>query len=114
MFSLVRTTTLLGICALICASAYGGDEPITVGLILDGTTPEEREPLRAYLTKAMGRPVYLEAPDLYSETVAHLADGSYDFACLGALVYVRAHAKYGVIPLVQRTSDLHFHAVFIT
>jgi phosphonate transport system substrate-binding protein len=33
---------------------------------------------------------------------------------LGALEYIRAHNKYGVIPLVQRTSDLHYHSVFIT
>jgi phosphonate transport system substrate-binding protein len=33
---------------------------------------------------------------------------------LGALVYIRAHAKYGVIPLVQRASDLRYHSVFIT
>jgi phosphonate transport system substrate-binding protein len=62
----------------------------------------------------MGRPVNLAVPDLYSETVAHLADGSYDFACLGSLTYIRAHAKYGVIPLVRRASDANFHSVGIT
>jgi phosphonate transport system substrate-binding protein len=62
----------------------------------------------------MGRPVNLAAPDSYRETVAHLADGSYDFACLGALMYMRAHADYGVIPLVRRTIDLHYRTVFIT
>ena len=62
----------------------------------------------------MGRPVLIAAPDSFRETVAHLADGSYDFACLGALMYIRAHAQYGVIPLVQRVIDLHYHTVFIT
>jgi phosphonate transport system substrate-binding protein len=109
-----RTTASLVICVLLGASLYGADKPITVGLVFDGLTPAERAPLQAYLTKAMGRPVNLVAPDLYSETVAGLADGSYDFACLGALMYVRSRAKYGVIPLVQRTSDLQFHSVFIT
>jgi phosphonate transport system substrate-binding protein len=111
-----RTTTSLVICVcvLLGASLYGADKPIMVGLVFDGLSPAERAPLQAYLTKAMGRPVNLVAPDLYSETVARLADGSYDFACLGALMYVRARAKYGVIPLVQRTSDLLFHSVFIT
>ena len=70
--------------------------------------------MRAYLTKAMGRPVIIAAPDSYSETVAHLADGSYDFACLGALMYIRTHASYGLIPLVQRTIDLNYVTVFIT
>ena len=104
----------MAIGVLLAASLYGDDRPITVGLVLDGLTQAEREPLRAYLTKAMGRPVNLVAPDVYSETVARLADGSYDFACLGALMYVRAHAKYGVIPLVRRSSDLQYHSVFIT
>jgi phosphonate transport system substrate-binding protein len=62
----------------------------------------------------MGRPVQLVAPDSYSDTIAALADGSYDFACLGALQYIRAHAKYGVIPLVQRAADRHYLSIFIT
>jgi len=111
---LARNTVLAAICVLVSAALYGTDKPITLALVFDGLTQAEREPLRAYLTKAMGRPVNLVAPDLYNETVAHLADGSYDFACLGALMYVRAHAKYGVIPLVRRSSDLQYHSVFIT
>ena len=109
-----RITVLLAFCVLFGSSLYGADKPITVGLVFDGLTPAERAPLQAYLTKAMGRPVNLVVPDVYSVTVAGLADGSYDFACLGALMYVRSRAKYGVIPLVQRTSDLQFHSVFIT
>ena len=109
-----RTAALAAICVLAGALLYAAGRPITVGLVPDGLTSEEREPLRAYLTKAMGRPVNLVAPDTYNETVARLADGSYDFACLGALTYVRSHAKYGVIPLVQRTADLQYHSVFIT
>lgn len=109
-----RITALLAIFTLLGISLYGVDKPITVGLVFDGLTPAERAPLQAYLTKAMERPVILAAPDLYRETVAHLADGSYDFACLGALMYIRSHAKYGVIPLVRRSSDLQYHAVFIT
>ena len=109
-----RTIASLAIWVLLGAYLYGADKPITVALVFDGLSPADRAPLQAYLTKAMGRPVNLVAPDLYSETVARLADGSYDFACLGALMYVRSRAKYGVIPLVQRTSDLQFHSVFIT
>lgn len=113
----LRTGTaavLVVICVLAGASLYGADRPITIGMVIDGATPEEREPLRAYLTRAMGRQVNLASPDTYRETVARLADGSYDFACLGALMYVRSHSKYGVVPVVQRTSDLHYLSVFIT
>ena len=80
-------------------------KPITVALVFDGLTREEREPLRGYL---------IAVPDLYSETVARLADGSYDFACLGALTYIQSHVQYGVIPLVRRSSDLQYHSVSIT
>ena len=109
-----RTAALVAIYVLVSALLFGANKPITLALVFDGLTAAEREPLRAYLTKAMGRPVNLTAPDHYNETVAHLVDGSYDFACLGALMYVRTHASYGVIPLVRRSSDLQYHSVFIT
>ena len=114
---LLRTRTaamLVAACLLDGPSLYGADRPITIGVVMDEATPKEREPLRAYLMKAMGRPVDIEAPDTFRDTVAHLGDGSYDFACLGALSYIRAQAKYGVIPLVQRVVDLHYQTVFIT
>jgi phosphonate transport system substrate-binding protein len=108
------TAVLLAICVLAAASLEGAGKAITLGVVMDEATRTEREPLRAYLTKAMGRPVDIAAPDTFSETVAHLGDGSYDFACLGALAYIRTQAKYGVIPLVQRVVDRHYHTVFIT
>src|SRR5580658_6688785 len=111
---LLSAAVWVAICVPAGAPLYGADKPITVGVVLDEATPEETEPLGDYLTKAMGRPVNLVAPDSYRETVAHLADGSYDFACLGALSYMRARAEYGVIPLVRRTIDLHYRSVFIT
>ena len=111
---LLSAAVLVAVCAPAGAPLYGADRLLTVGVVLDEATRGEREPLRDYLTKAMGRPVNLVAPDSYRETVAHLADGSYDFACLGALMYMRAHADYGVIPLVRRTIDLHYRTVFIT
>jgi phosphonate transport system substrate-binding protein len=101
------------ICVLAAPFLRSADETITVGLIPDGLSQEDRAPLRDYLTKALGKPVKLVAPDRYAETVNHLEDGTFDFACLGALMYVRSHAKQGVVPLVQRSSDLQFHTVFI-
>jgi phosphonate transport system substrate-binding protein len=111
----IKTAALLVVMFILAGtSVYGADRPITIGVVLDGSNQEDRAPLQAYLTKAMGRPVIVASPDTYGATVAALADGSYDFACLGALVYIRAHAKYGVIPLVQRATDLQYHTVFIT
>jgi phosphonate transport system substrate-binding protein len=107
-------TMLVAIFLLASASIGSADHALTLGVVTDGATRSEREPLRAYLTKAMGRPVNIAAPDTFRETVAHLGDGSYDFACLGALMYIRAHAEYGVVPLVRRVIDLHYHTVFIT
>jgi len=113
----VRTTAVLvAIFVLVLASESldGAGRALTLGVVMDEASRQERAPLRAYLTKAMGRPMVIAAPDTFSETVAHLGDGSYDFACLGALMYIRAHAKYGVIPLVRRVVDLQYHTVFIT
>jgi len=101
------------ICILVGVAVKAAEKPIKIALIPDGLTPEERAPLGTYLTKAMGRPVTIVVPESYSDTIAGLADGSLDFACLGAVMYVRAHAKNEVVPLVQRSSDLQFHAVFI-
>jgi len=114
---LLRTRTaaaLIAICILASASLGGAEREMTIGVVIDEATQTEREPLRAYLTKAMGLPVNIAAPDTFRETVDRLGDGSYDFACLGALMYIRAHAQYGVIPLVRRVVDLHYHTVFIT
>ena len=98
---------------LVSAALYAGDRPITLALVFDGLAKSDREPLEVYLTKAMGRPVNVVAPDTYSDTVLHLADGSYDFACLGALMYVRSHAEDGVVPLVQRLSNPPSAAVML-
>jgi phosphonate transport system substrate-binding protein len=113
MRTLARNKVLAVVCFLGSVALYGADKPLTIALVFDGLTEADREPLRAYLTKAMGRRVNLAVPDVYTETVAGLADGSFDFACLGSLMYVRAHAKYGVIPLVRRSSGLQYHSVFI-
>lgn len=102
------------LCLPVGAAFDESSRPIIVGIVMDDTTPAEREPLRTYLTQAMGRPVTIASPDTYSETVANLGSGAYDFACLGALMYIRAHAKYGVVPLVQRLTDLRYHTAFIT
>jgi phosphonate transport system substrate-binding protein len=114
---LLRTRSVAVVVAIYIfagSSLYGADRDITIGIVIDGSNQQDRAPLQAYLTKAMEMPVIVEAPGTFKETVARLADGSYDFACLGALVYIRARAKYGVIPLVQRATDLHYHSVFIT
>jgi phosphonate transport system substrate-binding protein len=95
-----------------------GDKPVGVGMIPDaGATHlsiQEKAPLRDYLTTQMGRAVNLVIPTNYNATVEALGNGSLDFAYLGGLTYVKAHRQYGVVPLVQRTSDLEFHSLFIT
>lgn len=91
---------------------------INVGMVPDaGATQvsvKEKEPLKAYLEQKLGRPVNLVIPTSYNATVEALGNGSLDFAYLGGLTYIKAHARYGVVPLVQRTADLQFRALFIT
>jgi len=95
-----------------------GGKPISIGMIPDaGATQvsiQEKEPLRAYLARKMACDVNLIIPTNYNATVEALGNGSLDFAYLGGLTYVKAQRQYGIVPLVQRTSDLEFHSLFIT
>jgi phosphonate transport system substrate-binding protein len=109
-----RTAAALVAIWLLTSASLHGEKTITIGVVMDQATQAEREPLRAYLSKAMGGQVSIAAPDSFRATVAQLGNGTYDFACLGALMYIRAHAKYGAIPLVQRDLDKNYYTVFIT
>lgn len=109
-----RTALVALVCVLALVSFCSAQKPIVLALTADGLSAEERMPLQTYLTKQMGREVKLIIPNNYNEYVAGLKDGSIDFALLGAVNYVRAHAKAQVVPLVQRTTDQEFHFVFIT
>jgi phosphonate transport system substrate-binding protein len=94
------------------------DAAIKVGMIPDaGATQvavQEKGPLQTYLAKALGRPVSLVIPTNYNATVEGLGNDSLDFAYLGGLTYVKAHASYGVVPLVQRDIDQQFHSLMFT
>ncbi len=104
---------------ILATLSLGGaaQSSISVGMIPDsGAKPAallEKEPLKDYLTKSMGRPVKLVIPASYEETVEGLGNGSLDFAYLGGLTYIKAHRDFGVVPLVQRSADLQFHSLFI-
>jgi phosphonate transport system substrate-binding protein len=100
-------------------AAVGADNaPVNVGMVPDaGATQisvKEKAPLKAYLEQKLGRSVNLVIPTNYNATVEALGNGSLDFAYLGGLTYIKAHARYSVIPLVQRSSDLQFRSCFIT
>ena len=101
----------------VAGEAQNG-ETINIGMVPDaGATQvsiKEKAPLKAYLEQKLGRPVNLVIPTSYNATVEALGNGSLDFAYLGGLTYIKAHARYGVVPLVQRTADLQFRALFIT
>jgi phosphonate transport system substrate-binding protein len=117
-----RRTVLAGIGATMATTALAtrtrAEEPVRVGMIPDaGATQvsiEQKAPLESYLAQALGRPVKLVIPTSYNATVEGLGNGSLDFAYLGGLTYVKAHASYNVIPLVQRKLDTEFHSLFIT
>jgi phosphonate transport system substrate-binding protein len=108
--------------ALITSAALRGllqaADAISVGMIPDaGATQvsiDQKAPLRDYLSKALGETVKLIIPTNYNATVEALGNGSLDFAYLGALTYLKAHERYGVVPLVQRSIDKQFHSVFVT
>jgi phosphonate transport system substrate-binding protein len=102
----------------LSTSSLNAAGQVNIGMIPDaGATQvsiEQKAPLRDYLSKAMGEPVNLIIPTNYNATVEALGNTSLDFAYLGALTYVKAHAQYGVLALVQRSVDKKFHSLFIT
>lgn len=111
------------LCAAVVAFLTAGmpakaADPLRIGMVPDaGATQvsvEEKAPLRAYLETAIGRPVDLIIPTNYNATVEGLGNGSLDIAYLGGLTYIKAHERYGVVPLVQREEDRQFHSLFIT
>ena len=118
-----RQAARVGLAIVLCSGPLGlkamaAERALRVGMIPDaGATQvsiEEKAPLRDYLAKAIGQPVELIIPTNYNATVEALGNGSLDFAYLGGLTYIKAQARYGVVPLVQRDSDLKFHSLFIT
>jgi len=114
-----RLIALVGWLLLIALPVPGvaARDGIRIGMIPDaGSTQvsvEEKAPLRDYLTKAMRAPVELIIPTNYNATVEALGNDSLDFAYLGGLNYIKAHSRYGVLPIVQRDADRQFHALFI-
>jgi phosphonate transport system substrate-binding protein len=113
-----RRGFLQSIAAATAVSTLKAANPINIGMVPDaGATQvaiDQKAPLRDYLAKAIGEQVKLIIPTNYNATVEALGNGSLDFAYLGALTYVKAHASYGVLPLVQRDDDKKFHSLFIT
>jgi phosphonate transport system substrate-binding protein len=123
MPSLQTSTRLAALAILLLIAAISGPnsaarDGIRVGMIPDaGSTQvsvEEKAPLRDYLAKAVGQPVELIIPTNYNATVEALGNDTLDFAYLGGLTYIKAHARYGVVPIVQRKADQQFHSLFIT
>ena len=112
---LTRAAGALSVASVLPLRAAG---TVKVGMVPDaGATQvsiEEKAPLRDYLAKAVGAKVDLIIPTNYNATVEALGNGSLDFAYLGALTYVKAHERYNVTPLVQRSADKNFHSLFIT
>jgi phosphonate transport system substrate-binding protein len=118
MFKNRRVIGVASLFLLFAVAVSGDDVPVNVGMIPDAgatqVSSEDKAPLKAYLARTLGRPVNLVIPTNYNATVEALGNGSLDFAYLGGLTYIKAHARYGVVPLVQRSSDLEFHSYFIT
>jgi phosphonate transport system substrate-binding protein len=104
--------------AMLGAGGARAAEPLRVGMVPDaGATQvsvQEKGPLQDYLAHALGRPVRLIIPTSYNATVEGIGNGSLDIAYFGGLTYVKAHARYGAVPLVQRDVDKQFHSLFIT
>ena len=110
--------TVLALAAMLGSTAVRAAEPLRIGMVPDaGATQvsvQDKAPLQAYLEHALGRPVKLIIPTSYNATVEGVGNGSLDIAYFGGLTYVKAHARYGAVALVQRDVDRQFHSLFIT
>ena len=110
--------TVLALAAMLGPTAVRAAEPLRIGMVPDaGATQvsvQDKAPLQAYLEHALGRPVKLIIPTSYNATVEGVGNGSLDIAYFGGLTYVKAHARYGAVALVQRDVDRQFHSLFIT
>jgi phosphonate transport system substrate-binding protein len=73
-----------------------------------------KQPFVDWLSKATGRNVKLIIPTNYAATVEAVGNGSADLAHFGGLAFLKAQSRYGAQPLVQRSDDRSFHALFIT
>ena len=113
MTALTKTIAVLLMSLAAAVSAFGANNSITVALTPDGLSPEQRIPIQNYLKQYMGRDVKLVTLSSYSATLDSLSSGSVDFASLGAVTYVRGRARMGLVPLVQRESDLQYHSLII-
>lgn len=116
-FSVVLMTLFL-VNGVYAGEGSLGDGTFNVGMVPDAgsnqASMQEKVPLKSYLTRTLGREVNLVIPTSYDKTIEALGNGSLDFAYLGGYAYLKAHKQYDVIPLVQRSIDLQFHALFIT
>lgn len=115
----VWKSVAIGALALVAAACgERAEAPLKLGMVPDaGATrlaADQKAPLRAYLEGKLGQRVELIIPANYSATVEALGNGSLDIAYLGGLTYAKAHARYGVVPLVQRDIDQKFHSLFVT
>ena len=114
IWAIVATSLLAPMVAIADASKA----QLKVGMVPDaGATQvsiEEKVPLQRYLATKLGRPVQLVIPTNYNATVEGIGNGSLDIAYFGGLTYVKAHVRYGAVPLVQRDIDQNFHSLFVT
>lgn len=107
---------ILGLVAPFTAALAAA--PLRVGMVPDAGATQvsvtEKAPLQQYLSRKLGRPVELIIPTNYNATVEGIGNGSLDIAYFGGLTYVKAHRRYGAVPLVQRDVDQKFHSLMIT
>ena len=98
--------------------AAAAAEPLRVAFVPEVATTADslaaKQPWIDYFQAKLNRPVKLTIPTNYAATVEAIGNGSVDIAHFGGLTYVKAQARYGVLPLVQRVEDRHFHSLFIT
>jgi hypothetical protein len=82
---------------IVAMQSASAEDLIRVGMIPgSGATTgsvEDQKVLQSYLSDILGVSVKLVVPKDYNATLEGLGNGSFDFAILGAVGYVKAHEK---------------------
>jgi phosphonate transport system substrate-binding protein len=79
-----------------------------------GKILRESKPFVDYLQEQTGAKIELTIPTNYAAVVEAMSSDRVDIAYFGGFTFVRASARAGAVPLVQRERDQTFHSLFIT
>lgn len=87
---------------------------LPLGGVSPATRAKQAKPLADYLERQTGYQVDVTVGKTYADVLDQVVEGKVDMAHLGGYLYVQAHEKCGVVPLVQTKESRDISCVFVT